>query len=44
MKTLGETFTMQLEFVNPLTIPLTELKWTVEGSGLIKGQVINDHR
>ena len=35
---------MILEFVNPLTVPLTELKWIVEGSGLVKAQVINDNR
>lgn len=41
----GEPFTVKLEFTNPLSIPLTELKWVIEGSGLIKGQVVDDqHR
>ena len=35
---------MTLEFVNPLTVPLTDLKWIVEGSGLVKAQLISDNR
>lgn len=41
---LGEPLTVKLEFINPLTIPLTNLKWIIEGSGLLKAQVIEDDR
>lgn len=41
---LGEPVAMKLVFTNPLTIPLTDLKWIIEGSGLIKPQVIDDDR
>ena len=33
-----------MQFTNPLKIPLTELKWMVEGSGLMEPQVITNPR
>ena len=40
----GSPFTVKLSFTNPLPVPLTGLKWVVEGSGLMKPQVIKDPR
>jgi len=41
---IGNSLAVKMHFTNPLKIPLTDLKWVAEGSGLMDPQVITNPR